>query len=487
MAFYNQDEEDQQNPEQQGAAQNAPSGSGLISGGSSGSSPNTPQAAGSPDKPGNFVGLKDYLNANKPQAAKLGDQVAGNVQGVVAGAQGELGGLGDKFKQEADKGQISNIGTGQQEAEGIIGKTSALGAGQKLSDEDKSRFGQIAGAQYQGPNQLSDTSFYQPAAQKVSDAQKTADLTKSEPGTQQLLSNIFNQPNYTTGEKRFDNYLLKSKDTQDKLAAARAPAAQFQSQLDTANQGATDYATQQKATADKLREQVSKALGTFDDPTTPQNEAAGALGNYQNQVGGQLATKQSDLDQLTQRMKSNTLNDQDRQTLGVPDLNSYGVGYDNYFNAGTPSLAGVTTPEQQAQYQALLDLGGTEGNPLYGGAAPGEFGAYKPTFNTGAYSTAVDTAKGAYGADTKSLLEAVNKPWGFDNISVGGSNTGNVQDAANFLNSQIAANSQNNSHMSTVERNHYQALLDQLSAMQNKYQQTPIDAINVNKDRVVRK
>ncbi len=101
MAFYNsQEDENQQANSSSPGAQTQSSGSSVITG-NSGTGSSAPGASApktnSPDRPGNFVNLQDYLTANKTQASKLGDQASGIInQSADTARQGV-----STFNQEA--------------------------------------------------------------------------------------------------------------------------------------------------------------------------------------------------------------------------------------------------------------------------------------------------------------------------------------------------------------------------------------------------
>lgn len=399
MAFYEQDEdENQQDPNAQGAAQQAPSptGSQTIAGGSSaapGGSSVAPKAAGAPDKPGNFVGLKDYLNANRVQSQKLGNQVSGNLNQNISQASQALGGLQGAFGEKVKSGQIANLDTATDEGKGLIDQAAKEG---KVTDEGKQRYGEIANAQYKGPNSLAEaTDIYQPVVAQVNKANTDAGLTTTEEGRQQLLRNISKSPSYTAGAQRFDSYLLNNPESMTKLGDARKNAAGLQTQLGTEESTATDTAKKAAQQAQSVQDAIRSAFGKFDDPSTPENEALGALGNYQGEVQGNLSQAQQYGNDLANHVNNGQMTMDDLARLGLKNDSTYGIDFKNYFQQGVPTAAGVTTPEEKARYDALLALGGVQGG-MYSGSAPDEFGNYKPTSNLDAFQSAVADQKKLY-------------------------------------------------------------------------------------------
>lgn len=415
MAYYNeQEDEDQQDPNAQGAAQQGPTGSQIITGGSTGGNA-APQAAGSPDKAGNFVGLKDYLGANRVQAQKLGDQVAGNINQSVDQAGQAISGLGGQFSEKIKGGQISNFDSALDEGKGLI--DNAGKDGNPVNDQQKQRYGEIASAQYKGPNSLTEaTDIYQPVVEKVGKANERANLTQTEEGKQTILREMSNSPTYTTGAQRFDSYLLNDPNFRSKADLARTNAAGLQGQLGEQDLASQQAATQAKSQAQSVQDSLKSYFGKFDDPSTPENEAGGALGGYQGDILKQLQEAKQYGSELTGRVNSGGLTLADLQKLGLQNDSTYGVDLKNFYQEGIPTEAGVTDASEKARYDALLSLGGLQGG-MYAGAGEGDFGNYSPTANVDAYRQAVGDQKNVYeNVNTQSkyqdLLGAINRvPW----------------------------------------------------------------------------
>lgn len=259
MAFYENEDEKQLDPN---APQQPQTGgeSAFVAGQGAAQTGQAPGGGASPDNPGNFVGIQQYLDKNKSQSGKLGDQVAGQVQSTIQGAQDDVDSLSGRFNQQADSGQIQNIQNAVNDAKNITQGAASGQAGQNLSDADKQRFGEVSNAQYQGPNQLIDTDLYAPAYNKIKTAQSYADLSKNESGNQQLLRDIYKAPSYSAGENRLDSYLLNSQDNRQKLDASRQNAGGLDQKFEAANAGAAQYAQQQKALADSVKQSAQQQL-----------------------------------------------------------------------------------------------------------------------------------------------------------------------------------------------------------------------------------
>lgn len=395
MAFYDQDEDEGQAVAEGGSVSTGPQSS-VISGQGSGGGQGvgaTTQSKNAPDKPGNFVGIHDYLKANKPQAEKLGNKVAGQLGSDIAQAQTGVGGLQSAFDQKVKGGQIANIDTAVDEGKGLINKAATQG---QSSADDAKRFGEIYNAQYKGPNSLVDaTDVYQPVANQVNKASTNANLTKTEEGRQELLRNQAMSPTYSRGAQRFDSYLLGGAENQAKLGQQRTAADALKTQLGAEETAAGEKVSAAKTQAQNTADAIRAAFGKFDDPSTVENEAAGALGNYQNDINSQLASETDFVNALQGRVDSGTLTDADLQKLGLLNDSTYGVDFKNYFQKSVPTAAGVTDAQEKARYDALMQLGGLSGG-MYGGASPTDFGSYSPAAGLNEFKQAVADKKNLY-------------------------------------------------------------------------------------------
>lgn len=434
MAFVNQDEEDAKQADPNAAAPTTGASSDIISGqGSTPAQGAAPTAAGPTTKADNFVGIKDYLDANKQQSSKLGDQVAGQVQNKVDTAGNQISGLDSGFKSLADQGQFAGINTAGDEAKGLAQKAASAPVGQ-FGAPDVQRFGQIANAQYSGPKQLSDTALYGPAYQSLTDAQNYADLSKTEGGNQQLLKNVYNQPNYTAGENRLDSYLLNTEPNQAKLSQARAGAAPLQTQFDAAGTNATNYAQQQQAQVDALRQQVQSALG---QTQAQRNQAV------QSELDQTQGGWNSEYDNLLNSLKNSNggtnlqLTEDQMKKLGITggqriynmlDPNTGNGDPSKYLTQQAFDPNKVISKDEQAQLAALDQLAGTYGGQAINKYTQGDLAGTETMDNAldaSAFGAARNTAEGLFntGAGTANMAAV----FGPDSASAANAN-GSVAD-----------------------------------------------------------
>lgn len=367
MAFYQEDEELQQGQ----IDPNAPpttggEGGSIIAGQGASPTPSTPQEPRGPSSPSNFVGLSQYLEANKPQSQKLGSQVAGQIAGSITGAQEKIGNIGQQFQGAVGQGTISNLDSAGQEATNIAQQTATGTKEQVQNQGNKDRFGEVANAQYRGPNQLIETEFYEPAYTQIQDAQRYADLSKSESGNQQLLRDIYKTPSYSGGESRLDAYLLKGDENRKKLAESRQNAENLTGEFEAADAGAAQYAKDIAAKTEAARQQARQAL----EQTRAQRSS-----QIENELNAISADWRSEYDKYLNLLKNSNggqnlkLTPEEAQRLGVTQgqkifnlLNpAAGNTPEQYLSLQQFDANKVISQDQQAQLAALDELAGTYG------------------------------------------------------------------------------------------------------------------------------
>jgi hypothetical protein len=367
MAFYN----DKENQDEDLIAQPNQSG-----GESASLSPGAPgaQASSTPSKqgnPGNFVGITNYLNANKNQASELGNQVGGVVSNSINDANTKIGEAGAKFGDYANQGAIAGLDNAGNDATNIVNKAANTG---KVDETDTARFGQIANASYKGPKTLQDAQdLYNPAYESYTNAKNLSDLTKTEEGSQELTKKVANKDlQYTPGENRLDTYLLNTQENKQKLADARANAANLDPAFQGAQKQASDYATSlsdKTAAANKsardLLSNTAMAKKAAVDQSLAQQQASVAANNAKIQQYRSLLSDPSDGGNLT-------LTPDQMQELGLTENERLYGALDtdpNAFLSGEqvfdPNAA--ISKDNQAQLAALAQLssgyGGDFTNP----------------------------------------------------------------------------------------------------------------------------
>jgi hypothetical protein len=363
MAFYAQEDEDQQAANASAPSAQTQSGSSVITGDSSaGGGPSAPKT-NAPDRPGNFVNLQQYLNANKSQAGKLGDQASGVINQSANQAREGVNSLNQEASQRINP--VQNLSSD-------VSNKIKTGA-ENLTPEERAQVKNTEKASYTGPQSYTDLNAYQSAADANQKAQQNITNSGTEQGRMSLISQINSKPR-TQGMTVFDNALLQAGGGRQKLAQTADANKDLGGVLQNATQGiqnqigrADDPSTPDidessgaigqtnKAQADAYK-QVQDALSGWTAGFQPKVSAAqNALVDKQNMVSGDLAKNPY------------KLNNDELSMFGLtPETRMYNLDLKNYLNQASPSdinAGNVASAEDYARYGALADLAG-EQNPL---------------------------------------------------------------------------------------------------------------------------
>jgi hypothetical protein len=412
MAFYDAEEDqDQQAANAQGPGVPTQSGSSVITGaqGSGGSS--APQAKSqAPDRPGNFVNLKDYLNANKSQAGKLGDQTANVINQSATSARDNVSALNQEASQKIQPTQFLSSDISNR----------IRNNAESLSGDERQGVKNTEKATYQGPSSYADLNSYQAASDATKKATANIDNSGTEQGRMGLISQINSKPR-TQGMNVFDNALLQSGGGREKLSQAANANRDVRGALDSSSQD------------------ITGKIGRADDPSTPDvDESTGAIGQtnkarldslntvqealgawrngFQPKVSQAQQTLSDTQNRLTQDIANDPLhlNDETMSTLGLNRGDRiFGADLNSYLNPASPSditAANVASPEDYARYGALADLAG-EQNLLLDPNNAGQAGtAPKASANSQKLRSDIEKAKQAYDSQYSSARAGVLDP-----------------------------------------------------------------------------
>ena len=345
MAFYEEDDDQQQQDGQAAPAPTAPGGA-TIQGQGAVPAQNAPKT---PDKgSSNFVGIQTYLNANKPQASKLGDQAAGVINQSADTAKQSLTGLQDSFNQKAGSGLASD-----QNA------LSKVGQAETLNDQEKQTLKNQYSAQYTGPSDLMSGDLgnqYQQTSQNLNKAQQNIQGSGTEAGRMNLISQVNNKAR-TQGQTTFDNALLSAGEGRQKLASAAAANKDVgASQLESANMTAVQKAQANKALTDATRQQTQEAVS---GATNALNQGIDQRLQAAIQNGLGLNNR------VVQDVTDNSLDEDIAGMYGLQEGDStYGLSLGDYLTQADPTSvnrAGIASADDYARSQALAELSGQPG------------------------------------------------------------------------------------------------------------------------------
>lgn len=375
MAYFDENDDEQLDPNAPQEVQTGPqaatiSGQGATSSGSATSAPaQTPNA---PDKPGNFVGIQQYLAQNKPQSANLAKDVGSYVTGQGEAAKTALNEGQGSFNQAVDQSTVQLNNDLFEEA-----KKSPQQVAQDQAK--KAEFQKMRDAQYSGPSSLESSDYYQPINSAIQNALGTAQKTTSAEGRSSLLADIqrANKQKVSRGAANLDAALLStSPDSREILSQAKESIAPIQGELESfksaadlkAAQGADQTAKTQKA----IRDAFSGSTGVQGQLESDlRNKAAGSISAADKAASDVIAKlKAGDANVSDAQLKllgigreqyNGLLNDQKyyknlQQGSGLEDLSSFATAQ----NAGNQiSAQNVASADDYARYQALNDLMGT--------------------------------------------------------------------------------------------------------------------------------
>lgn len=377
MAYYDDSiEKDQLDPNAaQNTAQTGPQ-SGVISGQGSSTVSSSPSAApkptNAPDNPGNFVGIQQYLDQNKPQAAKLAQNVGDYVSGQGVKAQGALDEGQNKFNQDVTQNTV-NLN------QDLFNKAKSTPEEVAADQAKKSEFIKMRDAQYKGPTSLEGSDYYQPINLAVQNALGTADKTNSTLGRSELMTDIQKQNNQkvSRGAANLDSALLSvSPDSKTILSQARGSIAPLDQKLKDAaaadalkaSQAADQTAKTQKAIQDAfagpngVQSQIESSVKSRADQSSQMaDKTSGDILNKLKSGDKNISDNELKLLGLTRNQYLGLVNDQEfyksrNQHTPLDDLSSFATRQMGQ-NQITPQ--NVASDEDYAKYSALNELMGT--------------------------------------------------------------------------------------------------------------------------------
>lgn len=437
MAFYNEEEDEQGEVAGTGITVGPEAGTvGAV--GSGGAAP----AGG---LPGNFVGISDYINANKTQSEKLADQVAGKVDEKAQMADKSLEEAQTSFNQKAEAQKVNVdedlLGQVQSNAESVV------------SDPNKvTSFNQIRNAQYAGPKALEETEQWGGLQSALQQARGAKEAAGTEQGRMGLIKEVSNNPRQSQGALTFDNLLLQSNpNAAQKLQAAGSNLGSFDQRLEGAKQTAAQKAAEiqglNTAAAQRARDAVKQGftgLGEQLSQREAQADAAEAARVQAIQEGIRTGKVTPDI------LQALNMSAQDK-TYGV-DLSQF-LQYQDRIDKNS-----VATQEDLARQAALRALAGGDdlGQDFINSAALGQRGQ-SFDIDLPAYLAAQDQVKNRFNA---AFTDKASTEW--DRTNQQGSDIGSSLDDIIRILGPIQ-------NQSPVYKARYEDALVQKAALQNKY------------------
>lgn len=363
--------------------------SGVITGGA-------PQAGQQqtkgPSKSGAYTNIGAYLNANQDQAGQLAGRVAGNVVNQAEQAQGQLQGVKDNFRQQADQ---NTVRYDDDLVKGAVQDPTKF-------TQDKSnveRFTKLRTAAYRGPQGLQDVQGFGDARQSVQNAERAVEDTKTEGGRFSLLQNQFKTPDYSRGQQRLDQvFLQNAPNARNEFQNVQGRFAGLRGMLDQKTNDASSYAAARQAETQEAAQKTQGALqgakDTFktglESRVTSERERQQSLADrMQKQLAGSGVGTGMGMAQMDDDVISALgLNDGDK--LYDVDLSQFRPSFDpSQVNAQT-----VANADDYARYGALAQLSGEDPSFLSNAQLAGR--ADGLAINRDGLRAQLDQARGRY-------------------------------------------------------------------------------------------
>jgi hypothetical protein len=390
MAYYDPTDEDPLNPSTPQQVQTGPE-SGVISG--QGSTPTNVASSAplSPDKPGNFVGIQQYLAQNKPQSAKLAENVGGYVSEQGDKAEGALSQGQSQYDQAVDQNTVKLD-------EGLFNQAKESPEEVANDQDKKAQFQKMRDAQYKGPTSLEESDYYQPINMAIQNALGTAQNTQSAEGRSQLLADMQREKGQkvSRGAANLDAALLStSPDSRNILSQAKQSIDPLNDQLKAVSEA---EAMKAKAAQDQTAKTQAAIQAAFAGPMGVQGQLESGLkaksdaaiqksgidadailnllknppvgtrrGNFIIPPENKITDEQLKMLGLTRNQFQGLVNDQDYyksrgQASPLSDLASFATKLSPQNQISPQTIA---SDSDYAKYQALNDLMGTSNGFLY--------------------------------------------------------------------------------------------------------------------------
>lgn len=383
MAFYNENEDKDQEGLEQGAQQpTTGQGSSTIgtAGGPSASgeqqaAANVASGTGS-SAPTTFAGIQDYVNANKQQTAKLANDVGGMVTQYGTDARGALAQGQEKFNKDVTDNTVNLdervFNQAQQDATQVANNAPDLQTFQGMRD-----------AEYKGPSSLETSQYYQPINQAFNTANTASENTQTDAGQRTLLAQLQQKQRgkVNQGALDFNSALLQGDlDARSILDNAKQSNADLPSLLEAAK---ADALAKAKAAGDT----TAATRKAIEDKFTGANGVQSLLEkDIDSRVQSAVNKSKLDNQQVMDALKSNAaLTDAQLKTMGLSreqynqlkgdiayynstwNKNLYGdlSGYATQLNPEAQITAqNLASADDYARYAALNTLMGTDYNYL---------------------------------------------------------------------------------------------------------------------------
>lgn len=393
MAFYQNNDEEILNPEAQPQQPGQQQGSvitGQTSSGGPTQGPNAPTgaAAEAGEKPAGaegtgaaaspFVGIKQYLDQNKSQSAKLAQNVGNYVGGLTQSARDTLPTQTGLYNQAVDQATINLNQPVFDEAK--------VKAQNVANDQAKmAEFVKMRDAEYKGPASFQQSEFYNPTEEAYKKATTAGENLLTDTGQQTLLGALQQQERgrVNPGAIRFDQALLQGDEARSILEQAKAGQSDLQGLLDSAEAASLTKAQSAAATTAATRKAIQD---TFAGNNSVQKQLEKAVSDRAKGLVDQSNKEAEKIIALLEKGEKPSASQ--LEMLGISDkqwdelqktIDEYnsiaGIGkldpinnLSGYVSRSNPQMSidaqRAANAEEYARYAALNQLMGTQNNFL---------------------------------------------------------------------------------------------------------------------------
>lgn len=289
-----------------------------------------------PKSSGSFVNLQKYLDANKGNAEQMGQTITSNLNNQAMDAQSKVNVFANNGPQAIQKETTDSI---NQRLDNAL-------------NTDKNQYKSLKDTGgYTGPSYYDQINGYTDAQKSTQKAQNDLNLSKTEEGRQNLLTNTYSRPNYSQGQKTFDNLLLQNNPSSKKMFEDTSSRwANLNSLLDSAQTNAQNTINSNKQTALANKELVNKTeedyVNNFINPIQQRAD------QFNQDSASRIGSLKADL--ADDSLKSDTLS-----FLGIdPGQKLWDLNLNDYMNYDQTQadLNNVATNEERTRWAALQNL-----------------------------------------------------------------------------------------------------------------------------------
>lgn len=290
---------------------------------------------------GSWTNLSAYLDANKEQAGEMADKVTGDIDSDAQNASTKIDGV-----------KVAAPTVPLVETEDTLSTkffTNPDPSKKAVFDDFKKTGG------YKGPDDIHGISGYDDTVTATGKAVNKVEQSKTEGGRQTLLTDRYNRPTYSQGEKVFDNLLVQNDPTsKTKFERVQGRWSGLAKVLDDTTAFVNDKITTGKGNAQKNRELL---------PGAETKAVEGILSPIRTRVDTANKDNPALVDRVTEDLKDGVLSTETLGLLGItPGQHTYGLNPSNYLTTDKTPLTvnNAATPEERKRYGDLMALLGID-------------------------------------------------------------------------------------------------------------------------------